>query len=166
MIPALHTMECGIYHNHLPNKMLCKQNIVCNSGYRRGAPFLSGSLVLYLGGTYIYIDVIMSMMASQITRSRLFTQLFVQAQIKENMKALRHWPLWGEFISDQCEFPAQRASNMENGHYEKYVNDCHLVAVSYSSVLPISFRVTSQTLVPVKQPWRIWMKRLYGSNLN
>ena len=38
----------------------------------------------------------MSMMAS-----RLFTQMFVQAQIKENIKALHHWPLWGEFTSDQ-----------------------------------------------------------------
>ena len=25
--------------------------------------------------------------------SRLFAQLFVQAQIKEDIKALRHWPL-------------------------------------------------------------------------
>ena len=43
-----------------------------------------------------YIDVIMSAMASQITASRLFTEPFIQAQIK-NSKALRHWPLWGEF---------------------------------------------------------------------
>ena len=28
--------------------------------------------------------------------SRLFTQPFVQAQIIENSKAPRHWPLWGE----------------------------------------------------------------------
>ena len=27
---------------------------------------------------------------------RMFAQPFVQAQIKENMKAPRHWPLWGE----------------------------------------------------------------------
>ena len=39
----------------------------------------------------IYSDVIMSAMAS-----RLFAQLFVQAEIKENIKALHHWPLWGE----------------------------------------------------------------------
>ena len=29
--------------------------------------------------------------------SPLFTQPFIQAQIKENIKALRHWPLCGEF---------------------------------------------------------------------
>ena len=28
----------------------------------------------------------------------MFAQPFVQAQIKENIKALRHWPLWGEFF--------------------------------------------------------------------
>ena len=33
--------------------------------------------------------------------SRLFIQLFVQAQIKENIKAPRHWPLWEEFIGDR-----------------------------------------------------------------
>ena len=32
--------------------------------------------------------------------SRLFAQLFVQAQIKENIKAPRHWPLW-EFTGDR-----------------------------------------------------------------
>ena len=39
--------------------------------------------------------------------SRLFTQAFIQAQIKENIKAPRHWPLLSEF-------PAQRASSAEN----------------------------------------------------
>ena len=43
----------------------------------------------------------------------LFTQSFIQAQIKENIKALRHWPLCGEFTGTG-EFPAQRASNAEN----------------------------------------------------
>ena len=31
----------------------------------------------------------------------LFTQPFIQAQIKENIKALRHWPLCGEFTGDR-----------------------------------------------------------------
>ena len=43
----------------------------------------------------------------------LFTQSFIQAQIKENIKAPRHWPLCGEFTGTG-EFPAQRASNAEN----------------------------------------------------
>ena len=33
--------------------------------------------------------------------SRLFTQPFIQAQIKENIKTRRHWPLWGEFTGDR-----------------------------------------------------------------
>ena len=33
--------------------------------------------------------------------SRLFTQPFIQAQIKENIKDPRHWPLWGEFTGDR-----------------------------------------------------------------
>ena len=32
---------------------------------------------------------------------RLFTQPFVQAQIKETLKAPRHWPLWREFTGDR-----------------------------------------------------------------
>ena len=42
---------------------------------------------------------------------RLFTQPFIQVQIKENIKAPRLWPLCGEFTGD---FPAQMASNAEN----------------------------------------------------
>ena len=39
----------------------------------------------------------MSMMVSQITGvSSFFFQLFIQAQIKENIKDPRHWPSWGE----------------------------------------------------------------------
>ena len=62
-----------------------------------------------------YIDVIMTTMASQITSLtvRLFTQPFIQTQIKENIKAPRHWPLCGEFTGTG-EFPAQRASYAEN----------------------------------------------------
>ena len=45
--------------------------------------------------------------------SQLFTQPLIQTQIKENIKAPRHWPLCGEFTGTG-EFPAQRASNAEN----------------------------------------------------
>ena len=33
--------------------------------------------------------------------SRLFAQRFIQAQIKESIKAPRHWPLWWEFTGDR-----------------------------------------------------------------
>ena len=45
--------------------------------------------------------------------SRLFIQPFIQTQIKENIKAPRHWPLCGEFTGTG-EFPAQRAGYAEN----------------------------------------------------
>ena len=45
--------------------------------------------------------------------SQLFTQPFIQTQIKENIKAPRHWPLCGEFTGDRWN-PAQRASYAEN----------------------------------------------------
>ena len=33
--------------------------------------------------------------------SPLFIQPFAQAQIKENIKAVRHWLVWGESTGDQ-----------------------------------------------------------------
>ena len=52
-------------------------------------------------GVFHYGDVIMGAIASQITSLRLFTQPFIQTQIKENIKAPRHWPLCGEFTGDR-----------------------------------------------------------------
>ena len=54
--------------------------------------------------------------------SPLFTQPFIGAQIKENIKAPRQWPLCGEFTGDrwiprtngQLRFPPQMASYAEN----------------------------------------------------
>ena len=48
-----------------------------------------------------YGNVKMGTIASQITSLRLFTQSFIRTQIKENIKAPRHWPLCGEFTGDR-----------------------------------------------------------------
>ena len=45
-----------------------------------------------------YSEVIISTMAYQITGTSMFAQPYVETKIKENIKASRHWPLWGEFI--------------------------------------------------------------------
>ena len=37
----------------------------------------------------------------KLPASRLFAQSFIQAQIKGNIEAPRHWPLWGEFTGDR-----------------------------------------------------------------
>ena len=42
----------------------------------------------------------------------LFTQPFIQAQIKQNIKASRHWPLCVEFTGDRW-IPAQMTNNTE-----------------------------------------------------
>ena len=44
---------------------------------------------------------------------RVFTQPFIQAQIKENIKAPRYWPLCGEFTGDRW-IPRTMTSNAEN----------------------------------------------------
>ena len=44
-----------------------------------------------------FTSVIMGAMASQIISLTIVYSPFIQAQIKENLKAPRHWPLWGEF---------------------------------------------------------------------
>ena len=49
-----------------------------------------------------YNDVIMSAIASQITSLAIvYSTVFIQTQIKENIKAPRHWPLCGEFTGDR-----------------------------------------------------------------
>ena len=44
-----------------------------------------------------YSDVVMGVMASQITSFAIV----IPAQTKENIKAPRHWPLCGEFAGDR-----------------------------------------------------------------
>ena len=53
-----------------------------------------------LCGIYVshYSDAIMSAMASQITSVSIVYWTVVRVQIKENIKAPRYWPLWGELI--------------------------------------------------------------------
>ena len=58
--------------------------------------------------------------------SRLFTQAFIQAQIKENIKAPHHWPLWREFTGDRWIL-AQRASYAEKVSIWEHHNDTALV---------------------------------------
>ena len=54
----------------------------------------------------------MGTMASPITSlTRLFTQPFIQTQIKENIKVAF---VWGIHRGGGVEFPAQMASNAEN----------------------------------------------------
>ena len=74
-------------------------------------------------------DVIMSATTSQITGVSIFAQPFVEAQVKDNIKAPYHWTLWGESTGDlMTSWCADQ--------------------VSLTSTVPIS--------VPVQQPWWHW----------
>ena len=55
----------------------------------------------------------MDSMPSQITSLIIIYSAVIRAQIKENVKAPRHWPLCGKFTGTG-EFPAQMASNAKN----------------------------------------------------
>ena len=45
-----------------------------------------------------YSDVIMDTMVSQITNlTIIYSAVCLGEEIKENIKALRYWPLWGKF---------------------------------------------------------------------
>ena len=60
-----------------------------------------------------YSDVIMARWRLNSPASRLFTQPFIPGQIKESIKAPRHWPLCGN-SPVTGELTAQMGSNAEN----------------------------------------------------
>ena len=93
----------------LGDSTLCKTwTCTCRQGSASVTPlYYVYAVALFTGGFTHYVDAIMTTMASQITSLTVVYSNVYQAQIKENIKAPRHWPLCGEF-------PAQRASNAEN----------------------------------------------------
>ena len=99
----------------------------------------------------------MSAMESQLTASLVFSQPFIQALIKENAKAPRHWPLWGKSTGHQW-IPSQRASNAENVsiwwrhvlcfvlltiHDQLLIDSCHVSRHSLQSDLTHRARATN-----------------------
>ena len=88
--------------------------IAIKKGFPIPAPsvcFAECEHVLMFRGKYLEIlrtEAVLITMTSEWARqrlkspaSRLFTQSFIQMQIKENIKAPRHWPLCGEFTGDR-----------------------------------------------------------------
>ena len=71
-------------------------------------------------------DVIMGAMASQINSlTVVITEPFIQAQIKENIKAPRHWPLWGEFTDNRKMFPFDDVIMKSYGLLIAHIWVCH-----------------------------------------
>ena len=57
--------------------------------------------VLALFGALFFFPTYLLYAGLKSPASRLFAQRFIHAQIKENIKAARHWPLWWEFTCDR-----------------------------------------------------------------
>ena len=101
--------------------------------------------------------------------SRLFTQPFVQAQVKENIKAPRHRPLWGN-SPVTGEFPAQRASNAEKASFDDVIMNA-IVCPSVSTrshplrMFHIHFQQNSRKVSGTKSPrlLKIWQAHLVNS---
>ena len=87
--------------------------------------------------------------------SGLFAQLFVQMYTKENIKAPRHWPWWGESTGDRG-FPSQRANNAENVYIWWRHHERQLMHISAPS-MPITCNSSS--------PGAAYMRRRTGSVL-
>ena len=79
---------------------LLRQNDVATSFWRNNDVIIP-SHVRWAVKTVHYYDVIMSPTASQITSLTIVYSIVYRAQIKENIKAPRHWPLCGEFTGDR-----------------------------------------------------------------
>ena len=65
--------------------------------------------------------------------SRFFAQAFVQAHIKENIKALRHWPLWGESTGDRW-IPLTKASKAEMFPFDDVIINMDCIHVLTSTI--------------------------------
>ena len=67
--------------------------------FRQERVRLTNSGYVYL--RHHYNDVTVSAMASQFTSLMAVYSTVFQAQMTENIKDSRHWPLWGEFFGDR-----------------------------------------------------------------
>ena len=83
--------------------------------YHKSYSYMRKNVVWYVSSWNLALHITVTSYWAQwglkSTALRLFTQPFSQAQIKENIKSTRHWPLCGEFTG---EFPAQMASTAGN----------------------------------------------------
>ena len=90
----------------------------------------------------------MNAMASKPPAPRLFTQPFIQAQIKENTKVPRHWPSCGGFTSDRW---TARTKGQESGKRFRLMTSSWLEIVDLD-LLTLGYP-SSQ---PQKFEWPVW----------
>ena len=104
----------------------------------------------------------MSAKASQIT-SLTIVYSTVEAQFKENIKAPRHWPLWGEITGDRW-IPRTKGSSVDDvimkfqtaaSRSEKFSQTIPFILVEKCILLPRPF---AMNLVPCQM---IWYEAIY-----
>ena len=72
----------------------------------------------------------------------MFTQPSVQAKIKENIKAPRHWPLWGEFTGHRW-IPHTKASNAEMCPFDDVIMDIDVMPLkAFAGLVPVHCNVS------------------------
>ena len=91
-----------------------------------------------------YSSVIVGAMTSQITNLTMFTQPFIQAQIKENIKAPHHWPLCRKF-TDERWIPRTKGQLREK---------CFHVMTSSWGPIPTCVSISTPLLAAVRQSAR------------
>ena len=106
-----------------------------------------------------YSDVMMGLMASPITRaSQLFTRPFIQAEIKENIKAPRHWRLCGEFTGDRW-IPLTKGQLRKMFPFDDVIMVCVCVCVHiwWSNLITTVYMIQYITMLGHEQTlWRLW----------
>ena len=104
---------------------------------------------LCFSGCVHYNDVMMSATVSQITSLKIVFSTVYSAADQRNIKAPRHWPLWGEFTGDRWK---KRASDAENvsfwwcHHIQIITKLTSFSMIWYRLISPISSRIISLAL--------------------
>ena len=92
---------------------------------------------------------------------RLFTQLSIQAQIKENIKALRHWSLCGEFPGDR--WIPRRKSQLSGKCFHLMTSSCEVLhwTIDMYFVKYCIFENPNFTPIIKIPSWYMYLYRLY-----
>ena len=109
-----------------------------------------------------YSDVTMGVMASQITSLTIVYSTVYSGADLRNIKAPRHWPLWGEFT-------AQMASNAEKAciwwrHYVLWPSDAIWRYRSRSTLTKVMARYLMKRSHHLNQRWLIICKAQWHSS--
>ena len=82
----------------------------------------------------------------KLPASRLFTQPFIRAQIKENIKAPRHWPLCGEYTGDRWW---RHHVKLQTSYFDRhrYIVTCYLFVAHCPDSSPIHYIVALAYLI-------------------